>query len=179
MKRLPLFLSLICSIAADCFFLRTPYELCGVLLFILVQDCHRSFLGIPRRVFLKNAGRIALPLILLCFLVTKKGSLLMAAALSYFCFLLYNVFYAWTHVSKNAPPLFGVCLALLLLCGLHVGLMNQPRFLQTLPLSLRFYCENIASPAIWIFYIPSQLARCLLLLYSLTEYRSGLRQIAG
>lgn len=179
MKRLPLFLSLLFSICADYFFLFTPYELAGVLLFILVQDCHRRFLGIPLGIFLKNSGRLLLPLILSGFLLVQKGSLLLVAALCYFCFLLYNLCYAWTHVSEGVPPLFCICLTLLLLCDLHVGLMNLPRFLQGLWLPLRFYCERIASGMIWLFYIPSQFTRCLLFFDSLSGRRSFRRETAG
>lgn len=167
METLPLFFSLFFSFSADFFFLLTPFDLVGVLLFLLVQCCHRSLIGIPGTLWLRDGFSLAMPLSLIAFLLTSKGSLLLLAALIYFCFLLCNFIYAWQSTFRHLPVLFCVCLTMLLICDLHVGLYNLPRFLPRLPAMLQAYCSSTAYIMIWLFYIPSQFIMLLLFFRSL------------
>lgn len=172
MEPLPLFLSLVFSLCADWFFLATPYEFAGVLLFLLVQDCHRRLLGASQSIWLTDGLSLALPLILAASVLTKKGSLLLVTALLYFCLLLCNFIYAWKHRFRTVPLLFCICLSLLVICDLHVGLYNLPRFLPGLSETFRTYCRNTAFRTIWLFYIPSQFMILYLLVRSLSNTRS-------
>lgn len=179
MKTLPLLFSLIFSLCADYLFLATPYEFAGVLLFILVQSCHSQLLGIPKLLWLRNGLSLFLPLAAASCALTEKDSPLLLAALFYFCLLFCNFIHAWSGTFKTVPWLFCVCLSMLMVCDLHVGLYNLPRFVPELPGILLFYCRNIAFLIIWIFYIPSQLIILLLLFYSVEASLSDKRQIIG
>lgn len=181
MKTLPLLLSLLFSLSADYIFLATSCDLAGVLLFIAVQYCHRSLIGVPRSTWFRNGLSLALSLFLFCSLfltssrssgvfsvyMTTQSSLLLAAALCYFSFLLCNFIYAWKHSFHCLPLPFCICLSLLLVCDFHVGLYNLPRFFPNLPDSVLSYCQNIAYRLIWTFYIPSQFIMLCLFFRSL------------
>lgn len=181
MKTLPLFLSLLFSLSADYVFLTTSCDLAGVLLFIAVQYCHRSLIGVPGSIWLRNGLSLSVPLFLLCSLLlapsqssevsamymTTQSSLLLAAALCYFSFLLCNFIYAWKHSFHCLPLPFCICLSLLLVCDFHVGLYNLPRFFPNLPDSMLSYCQTAAYRLIWTFYIPSQFIMLCLFFRSL------------
>lgn len=156
METFPLILSLLCSLSADYLFLFTPYDLAGVFLFILVQYFHRAQIGIPLRIWLKQGMFFAALLFISLSLLIVKGSLLLAAALSYFCLLCCNFICAWRRSYRQLPLSFCICLSLLLICDFHVGLYNMPRFLPSLPEPLFLYCHGIAYRLIWICYLPSQ-----------------------
>ncbi|MCI5899799.1 MAG: hypothetical protein SOT36_09155 [Hominisplanchenecus sp.] len=167
MKPLPMFLSLVFSLTADLVFLHTPFELAGILLFILVQFCYRTLLAIPLLPWLKSGLLLALFLTFTADFCGIKGSLLLAAALFYFFLLLINLFHAWHQTFRSVPLLMALCLTMLLICDFHVGLYNLPRFLHPLPAALQNYCTLTAGHMIWIFYIPGQLIMVFLFLSSL------------
>lgn len=181
MHPFPLFLSLLFSLSADYLFFCTPYDLAGVLLFIAVQYCHSRLIGVPGVCWLKHGLSLALPAYVLCTLllfsaaltgtasspITVQSSLLLATALCYFSFLVCNFLSAWKRAYRTLPLPFCICLTLLMLCDLHVGLYNLPRFLQTLPLPILSYCTGAAYTLIWIFYLPSQCIMLVLFLRAL------------
>lgn len=167
MEPTPIFLALLFSSAADLVFLNTDFELLGILLFLLVQYCYRTLIGIPAVSWLKRGAFFSLLLTFVSILCGIKGSLLLAAALLYFVLLLLNLFHSWGQTYCRTPVLLSVCLTLLLICDFHVGLHNLPRFAPYLPTALSQYCAQTASRMIWGFYIPAQLIMLYLLLCSL------------
>lgn len=170
MEPLPIFLSLAFSLTADFVFLNTPWELLGIFLFILVQYFHRSLLHIPPLLFFRHSLILTLFFIFAAFLLKVKSSLLLTAALFYFSLLLENFYHAVNRSFRLLPRIFSVCLSMLLVCDLHVGLYNLPRFIPNLPTALQYYCRQIAQPLIWLFYIPSQLIMVFLLIISLRRH---------
>lgn len=152
-----LLLSLIFSFAADVLFLKTPFELTAILFFIAVQYFHRRLQSGSLLSFTASGFFGMFFLLLLSYFWHIKSSLLTAAAFFYIVLLTWNLCSSFTVNRQNTPTLLRVCLVMLLVCDLNVGLFNLPRFCDSLPHSLAFYCSHIAGNLIWLFYLPSQL----------------------
>lgn len=140
--------ALFLTACADYFLIFTDSFLTGVLLFCLVQLCYRLFLGGAWKPFLK-CSLLALPFLIL---LGSFSEALLVPSLFYIGCLFGNI--RLSRSRKNFRLLFAF--TLMLLCDVHVGIANLPRYLVLQPSFFYLFASRI----FWIFYLPSQLFIC-------------------
>lgn len=142
---------------ADLFLLMLDgYSECGVGAFIVVQLLYfaRIYYAHGKKPWISGAVRIGIAaMIIIILAATGKLNLLTALTAFYLTQIVANIVdSAFIIKYSKRNILFFIGLILFLCCDLCVGLFNFSEVGITLPAAL----EKVIAPAIWLFYLPSQ-----------------------
>lgn len=148
-----LLLSFLCSIVADYYLIFTALHPIGILFFCLAQCCYSRILKYPIPCLIQNGLLGCVVLWIAGIFLPFQPDITVLLAVFYFFCLITNVAVAW----KKSSPSFAFAITLLLLCDIHVGIFNLPRYFN-IPAgsSLETWC-TLAPYLIWTFYLPAQL----------------------
>lgn len=148
--------ALIATAISDLFILviNDFYEI-GLVTFIITQSVYffRLYRG-RKRAYISLFARFAAMGVLLGIMVPKSGmNLLLIEVCVYIVMLAGNCIDAWIICTKSIKNLlFAIGITLFLCCDICVGLDNA----GMLHIELAAGLKNFVGPAIWAFYLPSQ-----------------------
>ena len=148
--------ALIATAISDLFILviNDYYEI-GLVTFIITQSVYffRLYRG-RKRAYISLFARIAAIGVLLGIMVPKSGmNLLLIEVCIYIVMLAGNCIDAWVICTKSVKNLlFAIGITLFLCCDICVGLDNG----SMVGIELAEGLKNFVGPAIWAFYLPSQ-----------------------
>ncbi len=148
--------ALIATAISDLFILviNKYYEI-GLVTFIITQSIYfyRLYRG-RKRIYISLFARFAAMGVLLGIMVPKSGmNLLLIEVCIYIVMLAGNCIDAWIICNKSVKNLlFAIGLTLFLCCDICVGLDNG----NMVGIKLAEGLKNFVGPAIWAFYLPSQ-----------------------
>lgn len=146
---------------SDYFLLFTDSYAAGMLSFCVVQTIYCIYCS-------KNLKRYILKeVIQLCIIgaILLGGSIglqiefdvVLVLSIYYFVHLVSNVLYSWFHSKEGKEKkLFAIGMTLFLLCDIHVAIFNAGSYLSFGFSTVYQKIYEIATIAMWFYYLPSQ-----------------------